>query len=559
MEICEKEDDKNPKIITLENCVKITQEPAPANQITIFTKTGTLTLNALNETELKRWVEALQNVAFKDKTNTLTRNSVMEEDNDLYTPSYTDGVFIVDLHAEDTAKLKFSLEPKTYKIQFTATEIKLRNLDILDTEVANWPYRYIRKYGNRDGKFWFEAGRSCDTGEGVFNFHHTNAKDVFRCMGAKVKSMKKLIKGDSLSNLDDVHHQLNAALSMEAGSRSPLPSSDTDQSQSSHLLRGFLNDSANSSMTSSTISTLSSILKITPCKPPRKSIENNEKVKMQKVAKYQDYEPVSLVQNGINDLSKPTSIALKSSPPPPLPKSPIPSNNLSKNNLSMISDHHTINKSPLQSPIVEQPPQIPTRHESMIQDDRNNYEQIENISNAWKTLGVNDIKHTENMKTEDDFTDFVWERSQSQKEFGSNRKINAYDTDNNYDKLDFFATKPANNMGDYRTIVTINTPHAFKKQISQPITSNDYEIMGECGTINTSTNNEQKSCRLADDSYMGYGVLRKPGTNHNNNVSLKSPQSQQQQQSSSADDLLNHRKYSNGIDTYAIVSKPKQV
>lgn len=590
LEIYDKEEDKNPqKIITLENCVKITQEPP--NQINIVTKTGTLTLNALNEMELKHWVEALQDVAFKDKTSTLMRhNSVME--NDLYCTSFSDGVFTVTLNASDTKQLNCSLEPKTYTMQLTASEIQLKNIEASSVSgtVAKWPYRYIRKYGVRDGKVIFEAGRKCDTGEGIFRFYHSNPQEVFRCMSAKMKSMKKLINGESISSLDCGEHQLNAALSMEPGSRSPLPPSqnhsESEQSQTSDLLRGFIssNDSLNNvSSVSSIASSVQSqiIMKITPCKPPRKSVPTMETVDKshklsQKTTKYQDYEPVALAQTGNSDVTKPTSIVLKSSPPPPLPTSPIPNNNNnngthSKNNILPIFNEHHIIKSPINSPVTDQPPQIPIRYESMNHDDRN-YERIESISNAWKTLGVNDVKHTEHMKSsEDDFSDFVWQRSQSQKEFGANRRppitVNAYcdaddmstmkkSTDDNYDKLEFFAAKSNSSSNDYRTIVTVNSP-AYKKQTSQPVTSNDYEIIGECGTINknTSSNIDQISYRKADDSFNGYGIIRKP----TNTPPSKSPQSAQQKTgtSSSTDDLLNHRKF-NGLD-YAIVSKPKQV
>lgn len=608
LEILDKEDDKNPRIITLENCVKITQEPT--NQINIVKKPNeTVTLFALNETELKKWIEALQSVAFKDKSNTLSRtNSVREEENDLYCTSYSDGIFTVNLDPDDATPLRnvimqnLHIEnnkpmPTSFTLQLTAMEIQLKYLDVNDVIlVTQWPYRYIRKYGSKDGKFTFEAGRKCETGEGVFKFVPTNSQEVFRCIAAKIKSMKKFLNGD-IGSLDCGEHQFNAALSMEAGSRSPLPPSpnqnysDSTQSQSSHLLHGFLSstDSLNniSINTSTTSSIPSSIMKITPCKPPRKSIpgtENNGKPvppkPSPKSSKYQDYEPVSLAQTGTNDLSKPTSIVLKSSPPPPLPTSPIPSNGiLSKNNniLPLVNDH-PIMKSPVHSPVVDQPPRIPARYESMIHDDRN-YEQIENITSAWKTLGVNDVRHTENPSTtDDDFTDFVWQRSQSQKEFGSARKIpitmNAYDAEvltmkkknGDYDKLNFERkAKPINQNNDYRTIVTITSP-VYQKQTSQPITSNDYEIIGDCATTTTTTNNikpaiEPRPYRLADDSHMGYGVLRKPATNINS--SPKSPSNDSNtigiaaSSSASADDLINHRKF-NGLN-YAIVNKSNQV
>lgn len=567
LEICDKEDDKNPKIITLENCVKITQEPSQSNQITIVTKTGTLTLNALNETDLKHWVQALQSVAFKDKSATLMRNSVMEEDNDLYCTSYSDGIFTVKLLASDIAHIHCNLEAKSYTLQLTTTEIQLKNMEN-NAIAAKWPYRYVRKYGYRDGKFTFEAGRKCDTGEGVFSLQHSNPQEVFRCMAAKMKSMKKLISGDSL---DCGEHQLNAALSMEPGSRSPLPPShhqnhaDTDLNQSGHLIREFLssNDSLNNvqlSLASPTTSTPP--IKHIPSKPPRKTIPNMEvpnkngiempspKLQSRKFTKYQDYEPVALA-----DTKKSPSTLMKT--PPPLPTSPIPSGNSSKSLLKMNVNLAATGSS---SPIVDQPPQLPVRNESMNLDDRN-YERIENISNAWKTLGVSDVKHTEHLKaSEDDLIEFVWQRSQSQKDKKS-KALNTYcdadvltspknADDGNYDKLEFFATKN-NASNDYRTIVTISAP-AYKKQSSQPVTSNDYEIIGDCIT------SEPKPYRMADDSYMGYGILRKPGAtstdpNHHAPTTLHQPSSA----TPNADELLNHWNF-NGKE-YALVSKPKHV
>lgn len=548
----------------MENCVKITQEPAPANQINIFTKTGTLTLNALNEIDLKHWVQALQNVAFKDRSATLARNSMMEEDNDLYCTSYSDGLFPVKLLASDIPNTKCNLEAKSYILHLTTTEIQLKPVDDHATVVARWPYRYVRKYGYRDGKFTFEAGRKCDTGEGVFSWHHSNPQEVFRCMAAKMKSMKKLINGESVASLDCGEHQLNAALSMEPGSRSPLPPSpnhhanQSDIDQSAHLIRGFLSssDSLNNVSMSSTssLTPLQPPIKHVPNKPPRKSLptiesgEKSSRIDVQikstpsstKFSKYQDYEPVALAQTGAPP-PKPSTIILKTPPP-------IPGN---KPTISSIN-----------SPSTDQPPELPVRNESMNLDDRN-YERIENISNAWKTLGVSDIKHTEHNDSDDDLIDFAWQRSQSQKDDSKHSQkspLNAYcdaddasknGDDSNYDKLEFFATKKAPS-NDYRTIVTIS---GRKSSTQIEPTNNDYEIIGECGTA---TLPDHKPYRLADDSYMGYGVLRKPAIT---STTAHIQHQQQPQMNSSTtgngDDQLNHRKF-NGLD-YAIVSKPKHV
>jgi len=88
LEICENKDDKNPKIFTLENCVKITQEPPPSNLIQIVKRNGQLTLNTNSDEELKDWVTALQMVAFCDISGLHAAHGAIEEDNDLYCSSF---------------------------------------------------------------------------------------------------------------------------------------------------------------------------------------------------------------------------------------------------------------------------------------------------------------------------------------------------------------------------------------------------------------------------------------------------------------------------------------
>lgn len=511
MEICDKEDDKNPKIITLENCVKITQEPPPANLIHVVTKSGTLTLNALNENDLKKWVNALQSVAFKDK-GTLPRNSVIEEDNDLYCTSYSDGVFTIRLHLSDTS-VKCNLEAKTYVLHLTTTELQLKSMEENNAIVAKWPYRYIRKYGYRDGKFTFEAGRKCDTGEGIFSLEHSNPQEVFRCMAAKMKSMKKLISGDSIVSLDCGEHQLNAALSMEAGSRSPLPPSpnhhshsESELNQSGHLLRGFLssNDSLHNVSTSSCSIPL---IKHTPHKPPRKSLSamdnDNRTTKSQKQCKSFSMS-IETIKSG--------TIILKT---PPASES-------NKTLLSLI----------IPTSELEVPPMLPIRNESKTNDERD-YESIVTITNAWRTRGIDDIKHTERITTpEDEIVDFSWQRTQSQIDSIDKRLIippvdpDVAMLDDNYDRLEFFPAK-TKTSSNYKTVVTVNST-----AVKSSSTSNDYELIGP----------DISPCRLADDSYLGYGVLRKPTTPLN---------------AIADDEVLGHREY-NGLD-YAIVSKPKRV
>lgn len=543
LEIGDSETDKNLRLVTLENCIKVNSEPSSL-VINVITKTGQIVFQCSNETELNLWTKSLQQVAFRDthSEKQSKRNSIVEY-NELYCSSFSEGKFTCTLLPTDLT-IKNKLEPKVYVLELTTTEIQLKYYED-ESIAAKWPYRYIRKYGYREGKFTFEAGRKCETGEGILKLDHANPQEIFRCMSAKMKSMKKLLNGDSSGSLDCGENQLNAALSMEAGSRSPLPplinspnSPDIDLSITSHAsLRGFLSSSdsipfvnpatASSSAASTTIIKNTPVISI-PNKPPRKTlhtVNSNDRI-----------------------------------------------NNNSNQQETLVQ--------------LDSPPTPPERNKSMLGRYRD-YECIENITEAWKTLGIDDVKHTENVSMpEDELEEFVWQRSKS---FNRNetRKISIVDINENntsvssskleiandegdYDRLDFF---PANNKissSGYTTIVPI-IPLPKKKP---PPVSDDYEVITPIdekpstshdfsrSSSNTSTTAiiaqepQLSASRLADDSYLGYGVLRRPSLPPQAHAST-SAAAQTAVVLSDEDLLLDHNKY-NQLE-YAIVSKPKRV
>lgn len=119
--------------------MKITQEAAPANLISIVTKTGQIVLSTATEDDSKLWTKSLQAVAFRENAGTLNRNSVIEE-NDLYCSSFNEGKFTVTLVATDIS-IKNNMEPKQHTLVLTSSEIQLKNYDDESVIVAKWPYR----------------------------------------------------------------------------------------------------------------------------------------------------------------------------------------------------------------------------------------------------------------------------------------------------------------------------------------------------------------------------------------------------------------------------------
>ena len=104
--------------------------------------------------------------------------------------------------------------------------------------------------------------------------------------------------------------------------------------------------------------------------------------------------------------------------------------------------------------------------------------------------------------------------------------------ESDYDKLQYFGTiHKSDHNPAYRT-PNINVPPkslpllSTTMDASQKLKSNDYDIVEDMSTV-----------RLADDSHLGYGVIRKKST-----TSTSEPE---------------HKVYNNS--EYAIVSKPKRV
>lgn len=160
------------RIITLENCIKISKKGQ--TYFAIVTKTATYEFNVSTEQQLKEWITALQSVCFRDDVSAVTS---IVEDNDLYSPS-GEGVFNVKLHASEASN-RCGLDPIYYTLVLTTTAIELRRIS--DNRLLfTWPYCLIRRYGHKSGKFTFEAGRKCESGEGTFYLEHSNQHEIFR-------------------------------------------------------------------------------------------------------------------------------------------------------------------------------------------------------------------------------------------------------------------------------------------------------------------------------------------------------------------------------------------
>ncbi|XP_003705908.3 docking protein homolog isoform X2 [Megachile rotundata] len=501
-----------PRIITLDACIKI----APSNQshvFTVVTKSGIHYFGCYSESDMSHWITAFQLVAFKDSVS----NQTIEENNDLYCTS-GEGVFSVKVVETDASK-RCGLESRNYTLVVAAVDIKLMDGDVV---LFTWPYRYIRRYGYKDGKFIFEAGRKCESGEGSFRLEHSSQHEIFRCMYSKMRSMKKLMNEESSPSIDCNDAQYHAALSMEAGSRAALPPSPNS---SANLIdidfspQNSQKHSTSSSNLDSSISTKpsSSIGKSKPAKPPRKCVF--------------------------------TGLLDKKNVDPELSDS------------SACGEYKALNRDT--SPELSQK----TIGSSILDDEEKHpYDLVEVRNDAWKTHGIDNIHHTErpnsllhndkNKENEDDFqyeTMMPFMSSQSSSKSKSSITDSGVATstinqvpcksneESDYDKLEHFgsasklAQKGAYKFGNFSgASQTSHSNISLNTSVADTNTAwSNYEIVEDMSAV-----------RLADDSHLGYGVIRKKASlpesvSGNSTVGPK------------------HKVFNNS--EYAIVSKPKRV
>ncbi|XP_053699017.1 uncharacterized protein LOC128745986 [Sabethes cyaneus] len=480
LEISDSENDKNIRIVTLENCVKITVEHSPNNTINVVTKTGQVQLHSNNDMLIKQWKIALQSVAFREKSSNngiVSANTIIEEDNDLYCSSYSEGIFTVTL-IPTSASIKCGLEPKLYTLMLSSSDVLLKSYDDESFIVARWPYRFIRKYGYRDGKFTFEAGRMCDTGEGTFKLDNVNPQEIFRCMATIMKSMKNKIN----TGTPNKSHQLNVALRMEAGSRSPLPPSTSDTAIVTECHNSFRN-----LLTSSEITNTSSMPNhIVPCKPLRKDLSSNLNSKTSFKVLSEEY--------CHSDNSKVSSILTHNF------------NNF-ENSKEYADESIYSNAVPINS-----------------KSDRE-YECVEDITEAWKKLGIDNINHSENLPDNELCSSQELSSQHCLEKSAVCKKMNK-NIDETYEKLNFFRT--SYKSCGYKTVVSIN-PQLSLDRVKVNV-SDDYEIVGEptASSNNQDSGSSELECfddnanqllqsepdisasRRADDSYLGYGAIRRP-------------------------------------------------
>ncbi|XP_062944146.1 docking protein 2 isoform X2 [Cynocephalus volans] len=61
------------------------------------------------------------------------------------------------------------------------------------TQLYNWPYRFLRRFGRDKVTFSFEAGRRCVSGEGSFEFETRQANEIFLALEEAISAQKNAV------------------------------------------------------------------------------------------------------------------------------------------------------------------------------------------------------------------------------------------------------------------------------------------------------------------------------------------------------------------------------
>lgn len=178
------------KVVRLSDCLSVTaasKESCPAGCSAFYLNTTQCTYT-LASTTSQDWLSALCLLAFQKDPGESHKgdfeggNGFTMEDNDLYSSWKSD----------------VTLPPNQYKVTIQSTEASKRcrlageylvspdkeAVILLDVSagyvIYRWPYRLLRKFGQVEGGFCIEAGRRCDSGEGVFTFLTRYGPHIFQ-------------------------------------------------------------------------------------------------------------------------------------------------------------------------------------------------------------------------------------------------------------------------------------------------------------------------------------------------------------------------------------------
>ncbi|XP_054434740.1 docking protein 2 [Pteronotus mesoamericanus] len=186
------------EVIRLSDCVRVTEDggeaSSPKDTSTFLLKTKErLYLLAAPTTERSGWVQAICLLAFpgeRRKLSGLGSWPCMEE-NELYSTATTVApckefaVVVRQTEASERCQLWGAYTLRTGK-----NALELWGGPEPRTQLYEWPYRFLRRFGRDKVTFSFEAGRRCASGEGNFEFKTQQGDEIFLALEEAISAQK---------------------------------------------------------------------------------------------------------------------------------------------------------------------------------------------------------------------------------------------------------------------------------------------------------------------------------------------------------------------------------
>uniref|UniRef100_A0A670Z7U9 Docking protein 3 n=1 Tax=Pseudonaja textilis TaxID=8673 RepID=A0A670Z7U9_PSETE len=141
------------------------------------------------------WIEYICQLAFQSSPvgSTSSSQPLMEE-NSIYSSWKEICEFPVSVFPTE-ASARCQLKGN-YLMVSLAEQLVLK--DVQSGQIQyNWPYTFLRRFGQEKSVFSFEAGRRCDSGEGVFTFNTSQAAEICKAVSAAIEHQKAILMEDN--------------------------------------------------------------------------------------------------------------------------------------------------------------------------------------------------------------------------------------------------------------------------------------------------------------------------------------------------------------------------
>ncbi|XP_023417311.2 docking protein 2 isoform X1 [Cavia porcellus] len=189
------------KVIRLSDCLRVVEgggeasSPRDTSAFILETKER-LYLLAAPSAERDDWMQAICLLAFpgqkKESLGPDEKDSWPHmEENELYSSSVTGvsckqfAVTIRPTEASERCRLR-----GTYTLRAGVSALELWAGSEPGTQLYDWPYRFLRRFGRDKVTFSFEAGRRCVSGEGNFEFETRQGNEIFLALEQAIAAQK---------------------------------------------------------------------------------------------------------------------------------------------------------------------------------------------------------------------------------------------------------------------------------------------------------------------------------------------------------------------------------